>query len=566
MTAASLFNQLKAGKISKEQFLYEVRRDQNLPFISPITTFKEAIKILQNRGIVTEVFEMGPAEGAKQCQCGGSYEPHEDAGEMVCASCGEREPLGEDNDTLTKGAYRADKLASDVLGEDPEDKEEYDPFYDREEEINYGIDDEDRETGDDMEGNREEDYVGEDEGYGDDELEDIIAKQDAEKQGQEDVLAQFDMGESEEPSLREQVQEFVKNAMKGGSSMDEAKDAAREYFNKKESLNEAAKPKLSVDQVNPYELRTGIEIEMGYAQKAAPSWAEASLMNIAGDYAKAQAKALKNLAKDPAYYSNQIAGKHKEKKAPVVKADGYVKSPKSKMEKSNVKTTLSKTERAKGNPQGVKIMKEEVSPIASQWKVGTQFKNLKNSQVTTIKKFDELGNVIITTDAMPGKEWTWPAEELSNMIKRGELELIKVQKEGYYDDIAGYNSKSDNGTGFKDNDRVKSKSTGQEGAVYDTLQSADGKKLVVVKFEKNGQKVIAKYGDDFSDINDLEKLQAENNISRIREMVKAQLKKEAQLVKSATTGATIDVLPDAQAQKAKAELQKKGVKTTSVAV
>jgi hypothetical protein len=566
MTAASLFNQLKAGKISKEQFLYEVRRDQNLPFISPITTFKEAIKILQNRGIVTEVFEMGPAEGDKQCQCGGSYEPHEDAGEMVCASCGEREPLGEDNDTLTKGAYRADKLASDVLGEDPEDKEEYDPFYDREEEINYGIDDEDRETGDDMEGNREEDYVGEDEGYGDDELEDIIAKQDAEKQGQEDVLAQFDMGESEEPSLREQVQEFVKNAMKGGSSMDEAKDAAREYFNKKESLNEAAKPKLSVDQVNPYELRTGIEIEMGYAQKAAPSWAEASLMNIAGDYAKAQAKALKNLAKDPAYYSNQIAGKHKEKKAPVVKADGYVKSPKSKMEKSNVKTTLSKTERAKGNPQGVKIMKEEVSPIASQWKVGTQFKNLKNSQVTTIKKFDELGNVIITTDAMPGKEWTWPAEELSNMIKRGELELIKVQKEGYYDDIAGYNSKSDNGTGFKDNDRVKSKSTGQEGAVYDTLQSADGKKLVVVKFEKNGQKVIAKYGDDFSDINDLEKLQAENNISRIREMVKAQLKKEAKLVKSATTGATIDVLPDAQAQKAQSELQKKGVKTTSVAV
>ena len=73
MTAASLFNQLKAGKITPEQFLYEVRRDQNLPFISPITTFKEAIKILQNRGIVTEVFEMGPAEGAEKCSCGGNY-------------------------------------------------------------------------------------------------------------------------------------------------------------------------------------------------------------------------------------------------------------------------------------------------------------------------------------------------------------------------------------------------------------------------------------------------------------------------------------------------------------
>jgi hypothetical protein len=507
MTAASLFNQLKAGKITKEKFLYEVRRDQNLPFISPITTFKEAIKILQNRGIVTEVFEMGSLEEA--CSCGGNYESHDDAGEMVCASCGERKPLGEDNNTLTKGAYRADKLGSDVLGEDPEDKEEYDPFYDREEEINYGIDDEDRETGDDMEGNREEDYVGEDEGYGDDELEDIIAKQDAEKQGQEDVLAQWDLeedrdedtapddiytpGEEDEDtppedrmSLREMVQEFVKNAMKGGSSMDEAKEAAREYFNKKESLNEAAKPKLTADQVNPYELRKGIEMEMGYAQKAAPSWAEASLMNIAGDYSKAQAKALKNLAKDPAYYSNQIAGKHKEKKAPAVKADGYVKAPKSKMEKSNVKTTLSKTERAKGNPQGVKMMKEEVSPIASQWKVGTQFKNLKNSQVTTIKKFDQLGNVIITTDAMPGKEWTWPAEELSNMIKKGELELIKVA--------------------------------------------------------------------------------TENKIYKIREYVKAQLKKEAQVVKSEKTGATIDVVDDAEANQMKADLAKKGVKTVSTKV
>ena len=96
-------------------------------------------------------------------------------------------------------------------------------------------------------------------------------------------------------------------------------------------------------------------------------------------------------------------------------------------------------------------------------------------------------NVIVTTDAMPGKEWTWPAEELSNMIKKGELELTKVQKEG---------------------------------SAY----------------------------------------------SKIKEYVTKQLKKEAQLVKSATTGATIDVLPDAQAQKAKAELQKKGVKATSVAV
>ena len=48
--------------------------------------------------------------------------------------------------------------------------------------------------------------------------------------------------------------------------------------------------------------------------------------------------------------------------------------------------------------------------------------------------------------------------------------------------------------------------------------------------------------------------------------IKAKLKKESQLVKSATTGATIDVLPDAQATQMQADLAKKGVKTTKTKV
>jgi len=76
--------------------------------------------------------------------------------------------------------------------------------------------------------------------------------------------------------------------------------------------------------------------------------------------------------------------------------------------------------------------------------------------------------------------------------------------EGYYDDIAGYSSVSDNGTGFKDNDKVKSKS-GQEGFVYDVLKSKDGKALVVVKFQRNGMTSISKYGEGFNDINDISK-------------------------------------------------------------
>ena len=55
-----------------------------------------------------------------------------------------------------------------------------------------------------------------------------------------------------------------------------------------------------------------------------------------------------------------------------------------------------------------------------------------------------------------------------------------------------------------DNDKVKSKS-GQEGVVYDVLKSKEGKALVVVKFQNNGNTTISKYGEGFSDINDISK-------------------------------------------------------------
>lgn len=54
MTTADLYKQHKSGKISKERFLYEVRRDQNLPFITNLTSYSDAIKILKNKSIIKE--------------------------------------------------------------------------------------------------------------------------------------------------------------------------------------------------------------------------------------------------------------------------------------------------------------------------------------------------------------------------------------------------------------------------------------------------------------------------------------------------------------------------------
>ena len=55
MTVANLFAQHRAGKVSKEKFLYEVRRDAQLPFISNLTSYEDAIKMLKQKSIIKEI-------------------------------------------------------------------------------------------------------------------------------------------------------------------------------------------------------------------------------------------------------------------------------------------------------------------------------------------------------------------------------------------------------------------------------------------------------------------------------------------------------------------------------
>jgi hypothetical protein len=54
MTTAILFKKHRAGEISREKFLYEVRRDQMLPFITNMTSYDDAIKILKNKSVIKE--------------------------------------------------------------------------------------------------------------------------------------------------------------------------------------------------------------------------------------------------------------------------------------------------------------------------------------------------------------------------------------------------------------------------------------------------------------------------------------------------------------------------------
>ena len=54
MTTQDLYTKLSTGDITEQKFLYEVRRDINLPFITPMNDFKDTVTILKNKGIISE--------------------------------------------------------------------------------------------------------------------------------------------------------------------------------------------------------------------------------------------------------------------------------------------------------------------------------------------------------------------------------------------------------------------------------------------------------------------------------------------------------------------------------
>jgi hypothetical protein len=62
MTTIDLYKKHKAGEVSREKFLYEVRRDAQLPWIISVTSYDDAIKILKNKGIIRESIEETKAE------------------------------------------------------------------------------------------------------------------------------------------------------------------------------------------------------------------------------------------------------------------------------------------------------------------------------------------------------------------------------------------------------------------------------------------------------------------------------------------------------------------------
>jgi hypothetical protein len=71
MRTIELYRKHKAGEVSREKFLYEVRRDNNLPWVTNVTSYDDAVKILKNKGIISEVeinenYEVHYSDGIRQ--------------------------------------------------------------------------------------------------------------------------------------------------------------------------------------------------------------------------------------------------------------------------------------------------------------------------------------------------------------------------------------------------------------------------------------------------------------------------------------------------------------------
>ena len=262
MTTAILFKKHRAGEISREKFLYEVRRDQLLPFITNMTSYEDSIKMLKNRGIVreaeiTENYEVHYSDGIRQAK-------------------------------KFSDLQKAMQFAKNLISTN--DKLQHVDIFKAGNNFNSTAD-------------------------------------------TNAVVAWW--GD--------------KSYMDNASKKDPALAA------KKISLSEAT----AADNIHPYALKKGIEAELLKGGE---------ITNLA--YAKATATATKKLAKDPTAYDDlQISNSAKIKKADAklgmtpVKGENFVDKNNGMKKikgfhpaKSNTKA--SKKENKKGNPKGVKIMKE----------------------------------------------------------------------------------------------------------------------------------------------------------------------------------------------------------------
>jgi hypothetical protein len=450
MTTAILFKKHRAGEISKEKFLYEVRRDQQLPFITNMTSYEDSIKILKNKSIVKE---SGMSE---------NYEVHYSDGIRQAKKFSD--------------VQKAMSFAKDLIGT-----------------------------------NNKLQHV--------------------------DI---FKAG----PKFNSTADTNSVIAWWGDKSyMDNASKKDPTLAAKKISLSEAT----AQDNIHPYTLKKGAEAELLKGGE---------ITNLA--YAKAVATATKKLAKDPTAYDDlHISNSEKIKKADAklemtpVKGENFVDKNNGMKKvkgfhdaKSNTKA--SKKENRKGNPKGVKMMKE-------------------STQLDILKGLLSKKKVELTEDMHPtygmGQEVPLPEEDIkefksqTGIVKNifgGTLEL-EIQREGEEPLII--------------NRQVNVIDKAKELAnVKSQADDKDARDNMWSDWDKRGEKTFAGIKDFPSKIDADRQKKTMGIVEKLRKFLKKDKKKDVDEGTKFKAGGEVMFTPDNMAVDKEAELRKAGVKFTKTKV
>jgi len=395
MTTIDLYKKHKAGEVSREKFLYEVRRDAQLPWIISVTSYDDAIKILKNKGIITEtkIEELSPdtklsafnkasqkADSADKDNnplekdkrnsqlrtFGGTLDPTtqpkldaiagpdlEIKAAMIPAGYGgvddqsillrvnkQRKNIA--NISVQKSSYKIGGDSKD-FGDDVNRKLKTAIKYVQDHELADTLNTPVNEKLNPMSDEDIEIYVDE---LGKDVDKKVLGK----------FFAENNLYEREEDALLKHYGFYnnVDNVMDVLRYKDQYKSRRRAFA---EDLQEGKKkqPKaIDADHANPYQYRLGIQYEL----ECSDDYTDEGLD-------KAKAKALRNLTKDSNYYTTLLNANKShytfkatetDKPGMQAKADGYLKKELVKNAKANVKDNLGKKEQGTASPKGVKEM------------------------------------------------------------------------------------------------------------------------------------------------------------------------------------------------------------------
>jgi hypothetical protein len=381
MTISKLYENHKKGKVTKQTFLYEARKEDNLPWVTNLTSYEDAVKILKNKGIITEGASTAMTQhGSAPNRFGGdvynlpSEENEDDLNELspqtrynAAIKAIGKSNANRDNNAADyrKAVNQGNKFVTQI---DPEVKNVVNKFANSlglEARIEKGIRDSTYEPTISIKMGPESSKP---------QIVVFITKDSNKIEGQlPDEASERRLG-----NIIKQIQKKELNVETNTDSLNEAHDLTTDQI---------------IDRLNPYEFKKGVEYEMSKLKV---------LDNIS--YEKVKEKVAKKMAKDPLAYrytqlanSKQIEKDDTRLKMTPVKGDNFVDKDNGMKkikghadEKKN--TSAPKTENRKGKPKGVKEMKgskKKPAGVKDVMKSETK-ETVLNEMIAFFKKKDRL--------------------------------------------------------------------------------------------------------------------------------------------------------------------------------